>query len=133
MVTVPWIPTWRCKKMYKKPKKHRGDKGRGRKFIITDAMLCAGYNNGGIDACQGDSGGPLVWLDTNTHEVKLAGIISFGFECARPGAPGVYTRISSALKWINAKTVSCNRKFCSTGDLAKTYTNCCSTVLTRGI
>ncbi len=52
------------------------------------SMVCAGYPQGGIDACQGDSGGPLVVGDT------LIGIVSFGEGCARPGKPGVYTRVS---------------------------------------
>jgi trypsin len=54
-----------------------------------DAMVCAGYPQGGIDGCQGDSGGPMV-IGT-----KLVGISSWGEGCGLPNKPGVYTRVST--------------------------------------
>lgn len=54
-----------------------------------DAMVCAGVPQGGMDSCQGDSGGPLVAGD------KLIGIVSTGNGCARPGYPGIYTRVGA--------------------------------------
>ncbi|KAI0227165.1 Enteropeptidase [Lamellibrachia satsuma] len=70
----------------------------GAEFIITDNMLCAGYEQGGVDTCQGDSGGPLVcyvggrWVQ--------AGITSFGRGCGLPRKPGVYTKVSSFTLWL---------------------------------
>lgn len=66
---------------------------------ITDNMLCAGVPAGGKDACQGDSGGPLIVPD-GTGGFKLAGIVSWGIGCARPGLPGVYTRVANFVEWI---------------------------------
>ncbi|HEY3004017.1 MAG TPA: serine protease [Kribbellaceae bacterium] len=61
-------------------------------------MVCAGYDQGGVDTCQGDSGGPLVVAG------KLAGITSFGEGCARPGKYGVYTRVSAVSSFIATAT-----------------------------
>ncbi len=67
--------------------------------IITDNMICAGYENGGYDACQGDSGGPLV-LPIDEDSWQLAGVVSFGFGCARPRFYGVYARVSNFTSWL---------------------------------
>ncbi|XP_035729180.1 serine protease 53-like [Vespa mandarinia] len=61
---------------------------------VTEHMICAGFENGGRDSCQGDSGGPL------TANGTLYGIVSWGFGCARPNYPGVYTNIASLRLWI---------------------------------
>jgi hypothetical protein len=63
-------------------------------------MLCAGLPQGGKGSCQGDSGGPLL-IDSNTGPQQL-GIVSWGFGCASPGYPGVFTRVSEFANWIEA-------------------------------
>ena len=68
---------------------------------IYDSMICAGdLKKGGVDACQGDSGGPLVYKDAEGHHV-LAGLVSWGVGCGRPGYAGVYTNVASYKKWID--------------------------------
>jgi len=39
--------------------------------------------------------------DRSTRTWHIAGIISYGFGCARPENPGVYTRVSMFVDWID--------------------------------
>ena len=66
---------------------------------ITDAMLCAS-GDGIRDACDGDSGGPLIIKGQDANSDVQVGIVSFGRGCASVDYPGVYTRISFILPWI---------------------------------
>ncbi|CAN8068285.1 unnamed protein product [Agarophyton chilense] len=68
--------------------------------IEDTAHICAGYERGGCDSCYGDSGGPLFTVGKNLVLVQV-GIVSFGYECAAPLRPGVYTRISSYISWMS--------------------------------
>lgn len=68
---------------------------------ISKNMVCAGYLSGGIDSCAGDSGGPLVCDIEGSY--TLMGITSFGSGCAEADSPGVYTRVTEFLLWINQK------------------------------
>ena len=49
---------------------------------------------------QGDSGGPMVNQQGSVW--VQSGIVSFGFGCARPNLPGVYSRVSKYQCWINS-------------------------------
>ncbi|CAF3032307.1 unnamed protein product [Rotaria sp. Silwood2] len=74
----------------------------GCKDLISDSKLqfCAGIITGGKDTCQGDGGGPLMAFVDNVWQIY--GITSYGYGCALPGSPGVYTRVSFYIEWIKS-------------------------------
>ena len=84
-------------------------------LINPDQHVCAGYEQGGLDACQGDSGGPFVCKRDTTSimnskgnfgqhtELKvLTGVVSFGVGCALAKNPGVYTNVYHFLDYIHS-------------------------------
>ena len=75
----------------------RGQYGQNK---ISDNMICAAKP--GKDSCWGDSGGPLA-VQGQGGEFRQVGVVSFGRGCARPGYPGVYTRVTSFLPWIRQR------------------------------
>ncbi|KAM4031708.1 anionic trypsin-2-like [Anomaloglossus baeobatrachus] len=80
-VDVPIVSDEDCKKSYP------GE--------ITENMICLGYPEGGKDSCQGDSGGPVA-CNGEVH-----GVVSWGYGCAQPNYPGVYTKLCNYVNWIN--------------------------------
>ncbi|XP_066982933.1 trypsin-1-like [Macrobrachium rosenbergii] len=84
--TIPMMSDADCKKIFGETE-------------IDGCMICAGVIDGGVDACEGDSGGPLACQDTGAP--YLAGIVSWGYGCGRPGYPGVYAEVSCYVDWIN--------------------------------
>ena len=86
-VDVPLVSKARCLKGY--PGK------------IHDSMLCAGLDQGGIDACEGDSGGPLV-CEYN-GKWYLEGATSWGYGCASPMKYGVYAKVRYLSSWVKSK------------------------------
>ncbi|HEY4143597.1 serine protease [Pinirhizobacter sp.] len=59
-------------------------------------MLCAG--SPGKDSCTGDSGGPLFSVAAD-GKIEQLGIVSYGWGCADPDYPGLYTWLGSADIW----------------------------------
>ncbi|XP_075063167.1 tissue-type plasminogen activator [Mixophyes fleayi] len=70
--------------------------------LVTPNMLCAGDTRNQDDACQGDSGGPLVCLVNG--RMHLFGVISWGDGCGKKDKPGVYTRVTRFIDWIQTTT-----------------------------
>jgi len=75
--------------------------------INGNTQFLAGTVEGGMDSCQGDSGGPVVVRNIDDTEWLLIGITSWGYGCADPGYPGVYTKVSYYINWIVNNTDGC--------------------------
>ncbi|XP_045506159.1 serine protease snake-like [Colias croceus] len=66
-------------------------------------QMCYGDRESNKDSCEGDSGGPLqVNHPTIQCMYSVIGIISSGKWCGFAGEPGIYTRVSAYLPWIES-------------------------------
>lgn len=97
-------------------------------LVIDDKQICAGHLAGGKDTCNGgrlrfwlmyvmvsmmknffkDSGGPISLFETNRYNYicvsHIIGVTSYGSQfCGSKNSPGIYTRVSSYLDWIEQK------------------------------
>jgi len=77
----------------------------GSGYVFETIVEEQGLKFGGSDSCQGDSGGPLVKYVSlrGTRKVKayLIGLVSRGVGCAYENRPGVYTRVTAYLDWLD--------------------------------
>jgi len=87
-----------CQAVYEDSVSFRGQFPNG----FGDTKLCAGED--GKSACRGDSGGPMVRL-LEDGRYELVGVVSAGVGCGTPGQPGLYTRVSAYLDWIQQTMV----------------------------
>ncbi|KAK3705671.1 hypothetical protein QZH41_009512, partial [Actinostola sp. cb2023] len=72
--------------------------------VITEDLVCAGFQQGGRDTCEGDSGGPLM-CQGDDKKWYIAGVASFGHtECGAANKYGIYARIASTREWITNNT-----------------------------
>lgn len=70
---------------------------------FNGTKLCAEDAVGrGADACRGDSGGPLVAAGPGDARYQLVAVVSTGAGCGNPQFPGIYTRVTSYVSWINS-------------------------------
>nr|XP_036217963.1 trypsin-1-like isoform X2 [Bactrocera oleae] len=73
---------------------------------ILSTQICAKDHEKLRDTCQGDSGGSIIKFSKQTDlnpMFYVVGITSFGIGCGT-GMPGVYTRISEYIDWIENVT-----------------------------
>lgn len=69
--------------------------------IFGDSQVCAGLDDGGVDACYGDSGGPLVVrAGSGRRDFVQVGLVSWGAGCGRPLRPTVYTEVAAFAPWL---------------------------------
>jgi len=101
MVELPIISNSMCMHWY--------NRSGSRQFIPDYTFLCAGWEEGKMDACSGDSGGPLVDYRRDGR-AEIVGIVSWGIGCGVKGRPGVYTRVTQFVPWIKKKVWEYEKK-----------------------
>lgn len=96
-VTLEQFSTDQCGQTYKASKQLPSG-------VNGDSQVCAGSRNEKKDTCRGDSGGPLqIRHEHNVNMYSVVGVTSFGRGCGNIGVPGVYTRVSHFVDWIEEK------------------------------
>jgi len=79
--SFPVLTNGECSQLYEDP--------------ITNAMICAGFAQGGPGPCHGDYGGPLTFGN------QVIGLFSWARGCGSPNIPAVYARVAYFRQWID--------------------------------
>lgn len=66
---------------------------------ISERMICASRK--GKSSCNGDSGGPMIIKGEDGLADIQVGIVSWGVGCAKMFLPAVYSRVSTAIDFID--------------------------------
>lgn len=78
---------------------------------LIDATVRYSFDSSrAIKPLQGDSGGGLM-CEVEDGRWVLAGIVSWGDMCGTTGRPGVYTKVSSFVDWIEQTTTEVGKVF----------------------
>ncbi|CAG9574976.1 unnamed protein product [Danaus chrysippus] len=68
-----------------------------------NTQICYGDKEMSKDTCQGDSGGPIQIKSKLLHCMyTVVGVTSFGRVCGYVGEPGMYTKVSAFVPWIES-------------------------------
>ncbi|KAF2897065.1 hypothetical protein ILUMI_09110 [Ignelater luminosus] len=97
-VTLGYFNNQQCRSVYASVPERSLPNG-----IDDNTQICAGGINESKDTCQGDSGGPLqIKNPSNSKQYYVIGVTSFGKGCGIQNIPGVYTRVSNYVPWIES-------------------------------
>ncbi|XP_013139254.1 PREDICTED: serine protease snake-like [Papilio polytes] len=67
----------------------------------ANTQFCYGDKLQSKDTCQGDSGGPLQVTSPHINCMYVViGVTSFGKDCGTLARPGIYTKVSPYMSWI---------------------------------
>lgn len=82
----------------------------GLRFSLHSSFLCAGGIEG-KDTCKGDGGSPLFCsMAGQNKRYQLAGIVSWGIECADKDIPAAYTNVPHLRSWIDEQALKIDVK-----------------------
>ena len=93
------VPAANCTKIYRKLLGE--NESLDPTFNILGSQICAEGLSFGRDSCRGDSGGPVMSLNSEFQYVAR-GVVSYGGQKCNSEYPGVYTRVSRYLGWIDS-------------------------------